>query len=91
MSKIKVIANKRSAYTRTSIDALELDRLYVCERLFIYMVTSGMPEEFVKLCRNMIIHMLIFQKDPKELEKLIRKADEEISPCGDMLLAGLKH
>lgn len=91
MSQIKVNANKRSACTKTSVDALELDRLYVCERFFIYMVTNGMPEEFTKLCRSMIISMLISQKEPKELVKLIRAADEELFPYGDMLLARLKQ
>ena len=89
MSKINIIPNKDSNITRTDIDALELDRLYVCEQAYIYMITKGMPAPFVMQCQNLITQLIIFQKDEVTLKALIKEADSNILPPGKILLGAL--
>lgn len=90
MSKIHINPNRDSNITRTSINALELDRLYVCEQAFIYMITEGMPESFVVQCQNLITQLILFQKDEITLKALIKEADINILPSGKILLDALR-
>lgn len=86
MSKIHITPNRGINITKTSIDALELDRLYVCEQAFIYMITDGMPEPFIRQCQNLIAKLILHQKDEVTLKVLIKAADTHILPLGKIML-----